>query len=293
MRKNSFLFAYKICNLLALLSFPALFSCAVKNVSVLPYPDLAFISAEQRPATAVSGKKVQLFVEIANNGTAWAPATRLRLADQTNRIIEEKEIARLHPQVNLTVKFELPPHMVSQNLFLILDPGRRIYEKDRTNNVLQFTLRFVSETERQNLEYQQDEEFLSTLKKNNSDQCESQIVLSALKRIDKIMGYESANSGETLKFMAVIENRCVKEIYDLSLYWTERTAKESSSQEKIFGQARIETLLPGEKRILYRSLTAEAGRWYIGLRLEAEHSSEIRGRYLEPSFILLVEPAPE
>jgi len=293
LRKNSFPFAYKICNLLALLSFLTLFSCAVKNVSFLPYPDLAFISAEQRPIAAVSGKKVQLFVEIANNGAAWAPATRLRLADQTNRIIEEKEIAPLHPQVNITVKFDLPPHMASQNLFLTLDPGRRIYEKDRTNNVLQFALRFVSETERQNLEYQQDEEFLSALKKNNSDQCESQIVLSALKRIDKIMGYESANSGETLKFMAVIENRCDKEIYDLSLYWTERTTKENSSHEKIFGQARIGKLLPGEKRILHRSLTAEAGRWHIGLRLVSEHSPEIRGRYLEPSFILLVEPAPE
>lgn len=265
----------------------------MKNASVLPYPDLVFISTEQRPIAAVYGKKVQLFVEIANIGAAWAPATRLRLTDQSNHIIEEKEIARLHPQVNLTVKFELPPQLTPQNLFLILDPERRVYEKDRTNNVLQFALRFVNEIERQNLEYQQDGEFLSALKKNNSDQCESQVVLSTLRRMDKIMGYESANSGETLKFMAVIENRCDKEIYDLSLYWTERTAKESSSQEKIFGQARIDKLLPGEKRILYRSLIAEAGRWHIGLRLVSEHSPEIRGRYLEPSFILLVEPAPE
>jgi hypothetical protein len=239
--KNSIPFVYKIRYLLILLCFPALFSCAAKNVSILPYPDLAFISVKQRPNTAVSGEKLQLFVEIVNNGTVWAPATLLRLTDQSNHIIEEKEIARLFPKVNLTVKFDLPSGIIPQNLFLILDPERRIYEKNRANNVLQFALRYISETEKQNLKHQQDEEFLSTLKKNNSDQCESLVVLSDLKRIDKIMGYESAHSGETLKFMAVVENKCDKEIYDLYLYWTERTSKERSSQEKIFGQAGIES----------------------------------------------------
>jgi hypothetical protein len=291
--KNSFLFVSKICNLLTILSFLTLFSCALKNVSVLPYPDLAFVSIEQRPTAAVPGKKVQLLVEIENNGTAWAPATRLRLTDQSNHIIEEKEIPRLHPRVNLTIRFDLPPGIAPQNLFLVLDPERRIYEKNRTNNVLQFALRFVSEAEKRKLKSYEDEEYVSALKKSFSDQCESQVILSSLKRTDKTMGYESAYSGETVMFTAVIENRCDKEIYDLSLYWTERSSKERNSQEKIFGQARIEKLLPGEKRILQRSLTAEAGRWYISLRLESEHSSEIRGRYLEPAFILLVEPASE
>jgi hypothetical protein len=293
LRKNSLSFACTTGKLLVLLCFLTPFSCTVKNPPVLPYPDLAFISAVQIPIAAVRGKNVQLLVEITNNGTIWAPATQLRLTDQSNHVIGEKEIARLHPKVNLTVKFDLPPGISPQNLFLILDPERRVYEKNRANNVLQFALRYISETEKQNLKHRQDEEFLSTLKKNNSDQCESQVILSDLKRIDKIMGYESAYSGETLKFMAVVENKCDKEIYDLYLYWTERTSKERSSQEKIFGQAGIEKLLPGEKRIFYRSLTAEAGRWYISLKLVSEHSPEIQGRYLEPSFILLVEPPPD
>lgn len=278
----------------AILIFPAFFACASRNTSVILTPDLAFTSAQQRPTAAVRGEQVQLAVVVSNIGTSWAPAVKLLLKDDGNHVLAEKDIAPLHPQVSVTVAFDLPHYNLSKSFFLTIDPEHRIFEQNRGNNILQFVPRFVSAKEKKELERKQDEEFLAFLKKNNWNECEPRVVLSDLKRADKIMEYETAVSGETVKFMAVIENRCNKEIYDLSLHWTERASKDNGSREKTFGQTRIDKLLPGEKRIIYRSLTVETGRWYISLKLSSENAAGYtQARYLEPSFVLMVDPAAE
>lgn len=280
--------------LAAILFLPAFFSCASRNVSVIPTPDLAFTSAQQRPTAAVRGEQVQLAVVVSNIGTSWAPAVKLRLKDDGNHVLAEKDITSLHPQVSVTVVFDLPFYIPSKGFFLTIDPEHRIFEQNRGNNILQFVPRFVSAEEKKELERKQDEEFLAFLKKNNWNECEPKVVLSDLKRVDKIMGYETAVSGETVKFMAVVENRCNKDIYDLSLHWAERDSKENSSREKMFGQTRIDKLLPGEKRIIYRSLTVETGRWYISLKLSSANATDsAQARYLDPAFVLTVEPAAE
>jgi hypothetical protein len=128
------------------------------------------------------------------------------------------------------------------------------------------------------------------MKKNNADACKDKIIISSFSRLGKTMNFETAYSGESVKFKIELENRCDRELYDLFLTWTQREEDDSEAAEKIFGQVKIDKLIQGEKRILYRTLTAAAGKWRIGLKLDSMHASDGTEEYLEPIFILLVQP---
>ena len=268
-------------------------SCASRNTASLPYPDLAIISVDQQPPAAIKGKKTILSIEIANLGESKAPPTTLRLSDNNGRILDEKEIPSLYPQVNIILKFEIPPQDRFLNFTAAVDPGGRVYEKKKENNSITIGIRFLSESERQEFEAKSEKDFLNALKRNNADICKSKIILLSFKRTDKMMSYESAVSGESVKFKAEIENRCDKEVYDITLYWIQKDLNKSEAGEKVFGTVKIEKLIPGEKRMLQRSLTAAAGNWLIALKLGSSHASEEKEKILEPSFILLVKPAEE
>jgi hypothetical protein len=265
-------------------------SCAFKTQIPLPYPDLAIISVKQSPTIAAIGRKIHLTVEIANIGNALAPATTLRLSDQTGKIISEKPISALHPQVNLTFKIDLPQKVKTGNFILSIDPEKRIYEREKLNNVITVGIRVVNEAELKNIDSANEEEFLAEMKKNNADACKDKIIISSFSRLGKTMNFETAYSGESVKFKIELENRCDRELYDLFLTWTQREEDDSEAAEKIFGQVKIDKLIQGEKRILYRTLTAAAGKWRIGLKLDSMHASDGTEEYLEPIFILLVQP---
>jgi|GEM_PF-6525627 len=218
-----------------------------------------------------------------------SPETVLRIWNDKYRIIAERKLPELHPEVALWFRITLPAEDRSYTLDVVVDPERKVYEKVRLNNRIKIGVKVLAGDEWARLDRREKDKFEEKVKRANAEYCLSRIELTGLVRTDKTMGYERAEDGEEVEFEAEIENECGRVVYDLTLQWYMREISNFGGDEMVFGVVRLDSLNAGEKMIMRRSCVARSGKWRIGLKLILGHSRGEKERYPNPTFLLIAE----
>jgi predicted transcriptional regulator len=263
-------------------------SCASYRDIENPFPALYFSNIKQIPRTIRAGHKAQIEIHVSNKGGRKSFPSLISVKFANGKILLEKRISSIYPETSLKFIVDLPPSSVNYRLVLEIDPERKNYEKNRSDNKMVYDVLVQQPQEALKIDKKSKTEFDRIMKKNNADYCRSKIILKKLKRIDREMNYELAREGEDVRFEAEIENRCREDVYDLRLRWVVSDSEYVDANEKIFGQFTINRLGSGEKRVFQRTLSPREGRWTVSLQLFSVHASGEKTIVLHPKFILIV-----
>ncbi len=287
MKPNSFLRIthYIFPIVLAALFF---FSCASKNKNFSGVPDLNFSSASQQPRVPKVGDEVTVKVEVKNTGDAPSLPVWLFVKNDKNETIERRSVPPLYPEVSKHYSFRFPPAYSNYRVKFIVNPLLKMYETNRRNNILVYDIRLLTEQEAAENDRKHEIYYDTAMKRAVAEKCLPELKLQSLKRIDKIMDYELAESGDEVSLEAFLVNNCDSTMYDLKLKWLMKPEGDPTVAASMFGQVLFEKLNPGERKVLQRSFIAREGKWRIYLQLIPAHLSVKKDIRLKPEYFLIV-----
>jgi len=263
-------------------------SCATYVNMENPFPDLYFSNIKQTPRIIRAGHKARIEINVSNKGGRKSLQSLVTVKFPNGKILLRKRISSIYPGTLLKFPVDLPSSSVSYSLVLEIDPEQKNYEKHRADNKLIYEVIVQQPKETLKIDEKNKVQYDKIMKKNNADYCRLKIILKKLKRVDREMNYELAREGEDVRFVAVLENRCREDVYDLRLRWVVSDSQYVDANEKIFGQITISRLGSGEKRVFQRTLSPREGRWTVSLQLFSAHASGDKTIVLQPKFILIV-----
>jgi len=162
---------FAVLRLITLLSLYLIISssCASYKVTENPFPDLYFTNIKQTPRTIRAGHKAQIEIRVSNKGGRKSFPSLIYVKFANGKTLLEKRLSSIYPGTSLKFIVELPSSSVNYHLVFEIDPERKNYEKNRSDNKLVYDVIVQQPQESLMIDEKSKVQFDRIMKKNIAD----------------------------------------------------------------------------------------------------------------------------